>query len=236
MLHLARVFYQPMEYESEPPAYWKGKTVVVIDVLRATSTLVTALGSGYAEARCFREVAAARSYAADHPGAVLAGEREGLPPEGFEKGNSPREFVQAPVAGTALALTTTNGTRALESVRGAERILVGSFLNLHVVADFLQKAGAVFEVVCSGTGDAFALEDALVAGALAELLHLEHAVAALYRSCAGSLGEAFRASRNGRRLKALGLDGDLDGCLQRDRFPVLPMLGRDGVIRPTKPS
>ncbi|MDD5262681.1 MAG: 2-phosphosulfolactate phosphatase [Methylacidiphilales bacterium] len=234
MLHLPQVYYAPPDYESVPAGEWRGRTVVVIDVLRATSTLVTALAEGVKEVRCFREISEARAYANGKPAVALAGEREGVAPEGFNFGNSPREFLGAGNRYETVVLTTTNGTRALEAVKPAACVVLCSFLNFSVVVDFLRKNAhgleRNFAIVCSGTGELFALEDGLLAGALLSELGLPHPAAKLYESCVGRLREAFYASKNGKNLRKLGLEADIDWCLQRDKYRILPTLQEDGGI------
>ena len=234
MLRLAKVFYSPTEYESAPAEFWHGQTAVVIDVLRATSTVVTALAEGVGQVVCFKEVAEARTYAKGRLKTALAGERGGRAPEGFRFGNSPREFVGIGGEVETLALTTTNGTRALQAAAAAERVIVCSLLNLGAVAASLRKAkdgAGDLVVVCSGTGECFSLEDALVAGALLAELGIQHPMTVLYRSCETMLREAFYESSNGRNLRRLGLEVDIDWCLQRDRYPILPIAQPDGTVR-----
>ncbi len=234
MLNLPQIYYAPPDYESVPAEEWRGRTVVVIDVLRATSTLVTALAEGVKEVRCFREISEARAYSKGKPGVVLAGERGGVAPDGFNFGNSPREFLGAGNRYQTVALTTTNGTRALEAVKPASCVVFCSFLNFSAVVAFLRKnmhgPETNFAIVCSGTGEQFALEDGLLAGALLSELGLPHPVAKLYESCAGRLREAFYASKNGKNLRKLGLEADIDWCLQRDKYGILPVLRKDGGI------
>jgi 2-phosphosulfolactate phosphatase len=233
MFKSARVYYAPAEYESQSAGHWQGKTAVVLDILRATSTIVTALANGYRSVRCFREVADAQRCAAGHQRTVLAGERDGVPQEGFQYGNSPREFLRLPAGYDVLALTTTNGTRAVEAVSGAGRVVIASLLNLSAVAGYLRGscAGSSLALVCSGSGEDFSLEDALVAGALLEELRIDHSLVHLFRAYADRLRPAFRASRNGSHLLAIGLADDVDWCLQRDKYAIVPLLADDGCIR-----
>lgn len=227
------VLTAPAAYERPGPQYWQGKTVVVIDVLRATSTMVTALAEGHAWIYPCRDVEAARRKAVMLPGSILAGERGGLPPEGFRKGNSPREFLKKP-AGEGIVLTTTNGTRAIEAAQGAETLLVASLLNLEATVRFLRQQKGPVVLVCSGTEEDFALEDALVASAVLDSWQPEHPMASLYRAYAGNLKGAFLSSRNGRRLVGLGLEEDIGWCLQRDRYDRVVKRDKDGFLRTAK--
>ncbi|NJK91074.1 MAG: 2-phosphosulfolactate phosphatase [Blastochloris sp.] len=144
---------------------------LVIDVLRATSSIVTALAEGYAWVQGCRTVEEARLLADHHgPQALLAGERGGLPPQGFHKGNSPREFLHPHPRGLGLILTTSNGTRALAAAQAADQVLVLSFLNLSATAEWLRHQDKPIVLVCSGTGEDFSLEDSLLASALLQIL------------------------------------------------------------------
>jgi 2-phosphosulfolactate phosphatase len=225
MFSSVRVYYAPADYERPPAGHWRGQTAVVFDILRATSTIVTALASGYRSVRCFREVADAQHHAATHPRTALAGERDGVPRQDFQFGNSPREFLRKPAQYDRLALTTTNGTRAIETVSGARRVVIASLLNLGAVADFLRcEPDVPLALVCSGSGEDFSLEDAIVAGALLEALDLDHPLTSLYAANRDDLRRAFRASKNGAHLLGLGLAADLDWCLQRDKYDLVPSL------------
>ena len=151
---------------------------VVFDILRATSTFVTALHHGAEGIIPVNGIPEALAVHQKFPGVMLAGEREGLRIRAsqangvdFDFGNSPREFRPEKIAGKTIVSTTTNGTRALRACAGAECVLAGSFLNLTATAEFLRrKKFAAVLLVCAGTGEGVALEDVLAAGALVELL------------------------------------------------------------------
>jgi 2-phosphosulfolactate phosphatase len=233
MFESVKAYYAPADYENQPAGHWRGKTAVVMDILRATSTMATALANGYRSVRCFREVADAQNFAANHDRTALAGERDGVPQSGFQFGNSPREFVNKAPQYDFLALTTTNGTRAMEAVAGADCVVIASLLNLSAVADFLrqERKDSPLALVCGGSGEDFSLEDALVAGALLGELRTDHPLAHLFRAYAAHLHRAFRASKNGRHLLEIGLADDVDWCLQLDKYAVVPLLADDGRIR-----
>ena len=151
---------------------------VVFDILRATSTFVTALHHGAEGIIPVNGIPEALAVRQKFPGVMLAGEREGLRIRAsqangvdFDFGNSPREFRPEKIAGKTIVSTTTNGTRALRACAGAECVLAGSFLNLAATAEFLRrKKFATVLLVCAGTGEGVALEDVLAAGAMGELL------------------------------------------------------------------
>lgn len=227
-----------------------GVACVVLDILRATSTMVTAFAAG---ARAIRPVATVEEAVACRracPDLLLAGEREGVRIRAeltggleFDLGNSPREFTPARVGGRALAMTTTNGTRAFRACAHATWVAAGAFLNLHAVAQAARATGLKHVlIVCSGTGEALALEDAAAAGALAELWSAEAelsdaatSVLALWRSRLSppaGVDAGFFAGANGRRLAALPeLAPDLAFCGRRDVFTVVPVMDVGGELR-----
>jgi 2-phosphosulfolactate phosphatase len=185
---------------------------------------------------------------------LLGGEREGLRIRAdrtggvdFDLGNSPREFTRERVAGRSIALTTTNGSRALRASARAKTVLVGSFLNLRATAAYLQAHPASqLLLVCSGTFNQAAYEDVLCAGALADLLEpglgecqvADSARIALqiYRPNRHDLAAAMEHSRNGRRLAAIpDLRADVPFCLQRDVFPLVARLEGDSVVKLAAP-
>jgi len=147
-----------------------GKIAVVIDVLRATTSIVEALGNG---ARCVVPVASvdgARLIAHERDSALLCGERGGIKPEGFSLGNSPFEYGRGVVAGKDCVLTTTNGTRALHMAVGADEVLVGAITNVDAVCDWVRRDGRDVVLVCSGTDGRVSLEDCLGAGLIVDRL------------------------------------------------------------------
>jgi 2-phosphosulfolactate phosphatase len=210
-------------------------TGVVIDVIRATSTICQALASGYERVLCAAEVEQARALRDSDGRVTLGGERLGVRIDGFDLGNSPREYLEprSPV----LAITTTNGTRAIVTAAArCERVLIASLLNLGAVVDAAGATGDDVAVFCAGVKGAFALDDAYVAGRLAEGLGGERNDAAeaalrLSRSYA-SAEEAFRASRSGRNLIDHGpeLEADIPYCARESVLSVVPQLqGMHGV-------
>jgi len=155
-----RVGFTPVEEVSAPLG-------ICIDVLRATSTICQALASGWQRVVCVGDIPAARALAG--PGVALAGERANVKIEGFDFGNSPREF-KAPPAGETLVLTTTNGTRALVAAAArCETVLVASLLNLEAVVEAVSGEADV-AILCAGVEGGFAIDDAYVAGRIVEEL------------------------------------------------------------------
>jgi len=217
------VAFTPAEEVSAPVG-------IVVDVLRATSTITQALAAGYRRVLCCAEVDEARSVAASEGGAVLGGERKTVRIEGFDFGNSPREFTE-PAAET-LVLTTTNGTRLL--LAAAERcdlVLVGSLLNLDAVAQAAREQGVEdVAVLCAGVKGELAMDDAYCAGRIAHELGGEptdSAVAAI--RLAGSFStaeEGLSASQSARNLQASGLQDDIAYCARQSVLTAVPRFTR----------
>jgi 2-phosphosulfolactate phosphatase len=210
-------------------------TGLVIDVIRATSTICQALAAGYERVFCAAEVDEARALRDSLGEAVLGGERNAVRIPGFDLGNSPREYEKP--AGETLILSTTNGTRAVvAAAQRCERVLVASLLNLTAVVEAARDAGEDVVVVCAGVQGTLALDDAFVAGRIVELLGWERTDAAEAAArLAGTWSEAedaFRASRSGRNLleNAPELEPDLAFCAREGVLDVVPRLVamRDG--------
>jgi 2-phosphosulfolactate phosphatase len=211
-------------------------TGIVIDVIRATSTICQALASGYERVYCAPEIDGARALRDELGDGVLGGERNAVRIPGFDLGNSPREYVD-PAAKT-LILSTTNGTRAVVSAaERCGRVLVASLLNLAAVVDAARAGGDDVLVVCAGVEGRPNLDDTYVAGRLGELLGCERtdAAEAAVRLVATWSGaeEAFRASRSGRNLleNAPALEPDIPFCARESVLDVVPWLAslRNGI-------
>ena len=212
----------------------KAPTGVVIDVIRATSTICQALDAGYERVWCAAEVEDARALRANGD-VTLGGERHGVRIDGFDLGNSPNEYVEP--RSETLAMSTTNGTRAIvTAAERCERVYIASLLNLDAVTEVARSHGDDVAVFCAGVKGAFALDDAYVAGRVAEGLGFGRSDAAeaavrLARSYA-SAENAFRASRSGRDLIENGpeLEADIARCARESVLDVVPRLaGMHGV-------
>ena len=202
---------------------------IVVDVLRATSTISQALAHGYRRVLCCEGIEEARELAAAEPGAKLAGERKTVKIEGFDFGNSPAEIRSAPPAET-LVLTTTNGTKLLLAAAArCERVLVGSLLNLSAVAAAAHGAEEVV-VMCAGVLGELTLDDAYCAGRIAEAIggeHADSAVAAIRLSQSyDSALEGLSASRSARNLQRSGLEADIADCARESVLDVVPRYSR----------
>ena len=204
-------------------------TGIVIDVIRATTTMCQALASGYERVFCTAEVEEAQALRKELGEGVLGGERNAVRIPGFDLGNSPREYLEP--AGKTLILSTTNGTRAVVSAATrCERVLVASLLNLSAVVEAARAADEDVIVVCAGVQGTLALDDAFVAGRIVELLAWEgsdaaEAAARLTSTWSGA-EEAFRASKSGRNLleNAPELEGDIVFCARESVLDVVPRL------------
>jgi 2-phosphosulfolactate phosphatase len=222
------------------PQQLAGKTAVVIDVLRATTTVVTALASGAREVLPCLEVADARAKAAACENPLLGGERGGLRIEGFQLGNSPAEYNERVVRDRTVIFTTTNGTRAMMRCKLAKRVLLAAFVNLSAVCRELAGEREV-EIVCAGTDGHVTREDTLLAGAIVddlsrvtgdELQTNDQAdiAADAWRAAVGQLtgnsplSQALRASRGGRNLIEIGQENDIDLAAEIDRFDLVAEL------------
>jgi 2-phosphosulfolactate phosphatase len=224
--------------ELAPPERLRGGVAVVIDVLRATTSIVYALAAGCTAVRPCLEVDEARALADEmRAGQVLlAGERGGLPLPGFDLGNSPRRFIPRLCRGVTLVLTTTNGTRALLCCRPAARTLVAAFVNYSAVCEQLRHEMRPVHVVCAGTDGDVTLEDTLLAGALVDFLCDLGSVnlndgARLAWDCFETHGRclqgALELSHGGRNLRQIGFAEDIEAAARIDEFALVPELRLD---------
>jgi 2-phosphosulfolactate phosphatase len=225
------ICYLPVQWKNLDRDRLRASACVVIDVIRATSTIATALANGASGVQPVAGVETAFALKAEDPAALLAGERGGQMLEGFDLGNSPEDFTPARVKGRRIILTTTNGTQALAACAGARAVMTASFLNLAAVAEHLRKVGPPWIIVCAGCDGGFGADDAVVAGALADALDQDHALVHLYRSVKNELTEMLLGSLAGRELLKVGLQKDVPFCTKLDQFAIVPVLGTDGVLR-----
>jgi 2-phosphosulfolactate phosphatase len=203
---------------------------IVVDVLRATSTICQALASGYGRVLCCAEVDEARALAETEGPAKLAGERRLERIEGFDFGNSPSELEGEPAAET-LVLTTTNGTRLLvAAAERFERVYVGSLLNLEAVATAARESGEDVAVLCAGVLGELALDDAYCAGRIAQALGGEPEdsarAAILVAHSFPNAVEGLGASRSAANLRRHGLEADVERCAQENVLDVVPRYAR----------
>jgi len=199
---------------------------IVIDVLRATSTMTQALAAGYRRVLCCAEIEEARAIAASEGSAKLAGERRLEHIEGFDFGNSPREVAGEPAAET-LVLTTTNGTRLLVAAAARfEHVLVGSLLNLAAVADAARATREDVVVLCAGVLGELAIDDAYCAGRIVSGLEGERTDAA---RAAELLAASFPTPADGfaaRTYGPPGLEADIEYCARENLLATVPRFSR----------
>jgi 2-phosphosulfolactate phosphatase len=234
MKHDLEIFHSPSQWRGLRSEYLQASACVVIDVIRATSTIVTALASGTRSVFAVAKVEDALEWKAANPEAILAGERGGQPLEGFDLGNSPEDFTPERVKGRRIILTTTNGTQALAACLGARTVIAGALLNLDAVAARLREVGPPWIIVCAGCNGEFGVDDAIVAGALAEALDQDHYFVPLWRSVRRELTETLTNCEAGRELQRVGLEKDIPFCAKLNQYSIVPVLGADGRLRATK--
>jgi 2-phosphosulfolactate phosphatase len=230
--------FSPHELEKKD---FRGKTVVVIDVLRATSTMIVALENGCSGFIPVSTVEEAMQLAAlkKDPDLLLGGERNAMPLEGFHLGNSPRDYRPEKVRGKVVVLTTTNGTQALLAARKAAEVFIGAFLNISALFRRLEETGRDVIIACSGEKSLFCLEDTVCGGAIIDrleqegvsLLKNDAAMAAkvLYEYYEGDIHGMLAGCDWGQYLESVGLGKDLRICAQTDSSQLVPVY-REGKI------
>ena len=224
------------------PEVLVGKTAVVIDVLRASTSIATALQNGAKTIIPVAEVDAARKLVAgqSHSTTMLCGERDGNQLPGFDLGNSPAEYSAEKVKNKTLIFTSTNGAQILAKTRLAQYTTISAFVNTAVTVDFLIQAGTDVAICCAGTDGTFSLEDAVCGGFILSKLYAQlsdklilddigTALLILGRRFENSILNMLRLSTHGRKLTKLGFGSDLILCANIDSVPILPRL-ENGII------
>lgn len=210
--------------------------VVVADVFRATSCMVTAFAHGV---ECIVPVATIDECRVwQERGYLAAAERNARKVDGFELDNSPFTYMQEMIRGEKIAMTTTNGTLAITRSRSAVKVLVGSFLNLDAIVRYLRTEPYDVLVLCAGWKGRVNMEDTLFAGALVERLKNQHVPAEdsaimawrLYEQGKGNLLSYLSNSSHIRRLQRLGIQRDITYCLQHDLYDVVPVLRGNSLV------
>ena len=222
------------------PVYYQSKdcVVVVIDIFRATSAICTAFEHGVNSIIPVASVEEALQYKSK--GYLAAAERNGQIVKGFDIGNSPFSYMDESVKGKDIVLTTTNGTKAIERAKAADRIIVGSFLNISAVVEFLKKENKNVILLCAGWKDRFNLEDTLFAGAVIDQLQDSEVFTGLADSSLGALrlyqdakkdlNALLKNSSHRRRLQKLNLEKDIDYCLNMDISNKVPIFRGNALI------
>lgn len=230
------VCFSPQSY---PLFHNPESIVVVIDVLRATSAITTAFFNGVSKMVPVATVEEALQYQKD--GFMVAAERDGEIVKGFDLGNSPFGYMNKKVKGKTIAITTTNGTQAIHMAKQAKKVVIGSFLNLDVVVDYLRKEKKDVLFLCAGWKNKFNLEDSLYAGAVAEQLIYKYdfnsscdstiAAMELYKLAKHDLYGFLANSSHRNRLAKLDLERDIRYCLELNQCPILPVLDGKFIVK-----
>ncbi len=230
-------------YNNLSPEQLSGKTAVVFDILRASSTIITALQNECREifvAPSYEEAKRLAKRPFSSPAVLLGGEKGGIKPRGFDFGNSPAEYQGSHLRGATLIFITTNGTNALMASSAASEIFVGGFLNIPALAEFLLEKEEVI-LVPAGKEGSPCLEDTLCAGALIHLLQVRSRLTLsaaamegeqLFEKHRHDLTRAILDSEHGRFLTGLGLQEDVKYCVQRGIADIIPTYyPEEGVVR-----
>ena len=219
----------------------KGRVVVVVDILGATSSMVTGLAHGLEKIIPVSTLDDCKKYG--ELGYLTAAERDGKKADGFDLGNSPFSYMEEIVRGRSLAMTTTNGTHAIRLSEAADKVVAGAFLNVSSVAAYLQSQQKDVLVVCAGWKGKFNLEDTLFAGALAHQLadtftsENDATLAArhLYEMAKENLEDYLSKASHVKRLQNLHIVKDIQFCLQHDVYNVVPVMEGDSLISYEQP-
>lgn len=214
----------------------RSKTVVVADILRATSCMVTAFAHGAASIKPYADLEACRQ--ASTAGYETSGERNGIKVDGFDRGNSPFEYMGEDIRGKHIAFTTTNGTQAIDKASTAKHVLIGAFLNLESLAHHILQHDTDVLVVCAGWKGRFNLEDTLFAGALTDRLKAhfrmedDAALASieLYGQARHDMVKFLGKSSHVQRLNRLNIHDDMRYCLQEGTCQAVPRLSNDHLV------
>lgn len=234
------VYFTPAHLEE---MHLKDKNVVVIDVLRASTTIVTALSNGAKEIIPVNNIESAVKISGSLFGDVTlrAGERNGRMIEGFNLGNSPGEYTREVIAGKSIIFMTSNGSVAMVKGRHAKNLVIGGFINLSAIVSFLKQLNEDFVIICAGKEHNFSLEDAVCAGKIISHLNKELgdelvlddsgvAAVALDKALGKAILKVLKNSEHGRYLTEIGFGDDLRVCAEIDTLGVLPVLSGN-VIR-----
>jgi len=216
----------------------RGRNVVIIDVLRASTTICTALRNGAREVIPTPDIENATKISANLSGnsRLLGGERQGKKIDGFDLGNSPSEYTPEKVGGKTIIFTTTNGAGAVYKCRYAAMALVGTFVNISSIVQTIRDVGGTWTILCSGSQGAFSIEDATCAGMIISKVQAETEVETddagltaiiLHKNFKRSILGMMKKAEHGKYLASIGFGEDLKICAAVDSVPVVPTV--DGV-------
>lgn len=232
--NFVEVCFTPKDYD-----YFRGRfeIVVVIDVLRATSAICSAFNNGVQAVIPVASIEEAKAY--QQKGYLVGAERQGEIVEGFDFGNSPYSYMKEELKGQEVVLSTTNGTKAIDTAKDADILVIGALTNLSTLVEWLKNQKKDIVCLCSGWKDKFNLEDTICGGAIVDELtntglftsDEDSTVAAkyMYRSAKDNYFGFLKSSSHRRRLKKLNLNKDILYCLTPNQTPVIPIL-KDGKL------
>jgi 2-phosphosulfolactate phosphatase len=216
----------------------KDKVVVVVDVLRATTCMVTALANGVKKIRAYADLDTCRSMR--RSGFIIAGERGGQKVSDFDLGNSPLAYLNDAYLGEQLAVTTTNGTLAIDKSKHAKEVIIGAMVNLDAVANYLNSQKRDVLVFCAGWKGKVNMEDTLFAGALVELLEenfesecdAPQIAQMIYQNAKEDIIGYLKNASHVKRLSGFDIEEDIHFCLTPNKYNIVPvLLGEDLVIK-----
>ncbi len=227
--------FSPSQY----PLFETDNTIVVItDILRATSAMCTGFEYGIKKIIPVATVTEAQEY--KDKGFIVAAERDGKIVDGFTLGNSPFDYMQEFLIGQTVVISTTNGTQAIEAARDAYKVVLGAFVNITAIANFLNSENANVIILCAGWKNKFNLEDTLFAGALSQKLidstlfntdcDSTYAAMHLYDTAKDNMFSFLEKSSHRNRLKNLNLEKDINYCLTPDSCAAVPVLVNNTII------
>ncbi len=231
------VFFSPASVDE---LGMRGRNVVVIDVLRASTTICTALRNGAREVIPTPDIENATKISANLKGGsrLLGGERQGKKIDGFDLGNSPLEYTPEKVGGKTIVFSTTNGAGAIYKCRYASMAIVGSFVNISAIVQTITDIGGTWTILCSGNQGAFSIEDATCAGTIVSKVNAVTKVETddagltsviLYNKFKKSILGMMKQSEHGKYLISIGFEEDLRFCAETDSVPVIPIVDGTGI-------
>jgi 2-phosphosulfolactate phosphatase len=228
------IFFSPLQVDE---MLLREKNVIVIDVLRSSTTIATALQNGAREIIPVGSVESAVKVSGNLFGDVVlrGGERNGKIITGFNLGNSPREYTEEAVKGKSIIYCTTNGTVAMAKARYAQKMVVAGFINIALAVQYIKECHEDFYIVCAGKQQLFCIEDAVCAGMIVHMLTADGtlsvelndaamAAQALHKTIGRNLLKMAKNCEHGKYLIEIGFEDDIDTCVKLDSIPVLPLL------------
>lgn len=230
-----------LSIEKGQEAVKRNDIAIVVDALRCSSTIITALANGLKEIIPVETVDEAFKLRLDDPDLILVGERKGIKIDGFDLNNSPLEFISNEIRGRRAIITTTNGTRAINQVEKCQIVLIGVFINSSEVTKralmLAKKYQSGITILLAGRNHNFFLEDFLCAGLLSsKFMYVnvnlnDHALASMlsWKRAEYNIREIVKNSQHGRDLIEIGLEKDVDFCLNIDCYSVVPCLERNSI-------